>query len=75
MSIKHTSNKVIAKTNHKVTCGCPGSEPGKINTDPSTHSNPKCWIRRMLLSKRLTINTSAVPRECEDGYGLGVAPN
>jgi hypothetical protein len=72
MSIKHAANKVFAKTNHKVICRCPSSKLGIINTDILTHL-PNCWVRRRLLSKRFTINTSAVPSECDDGYVLGVA--
>jgi hypothetical protein len=83
LTIENTSNEaaykdfaaarviIKAKTNHKVACGCPGSKPGIINTDILTHL-PNCWVRRRLLSKRFTINTSAVPSECDDGYVLGV---
>jgi hypothetical protein len=74
MSIKHAENKVIAKTNHKVICRCPNSKPGIINADILAHI-PNCWVRRRLVSRRFTVNTSAVPRECDDGYVLGVAMN
>jgi hypothetical protein len=67
-----TASTVKAKTNHKVTCSCPGSKPGIINADILAHL-PNCWVRRRLLSRRFTINTSAVPSECDDGYVLGVA--
>jgi len=66
------ASTVKAKTNHKVTCSCLGSKPGIINTDVLAHL-PNCWVRRRLLSKRFTVNTSAVPSECDDGYVLGVA--
>lgn len=55
----------------KVTCPCPGSEAGKINTDPTAHL-ANCWIRKRLLSKRYTVKTTVIPSRWNDGYDLGV---
>lgn len=54
-------------------CGCPGAEAGRINLDPRAHRHD-CRIRRKLLTKGSTIDTSAVPSRYSDGYSLGVAP-
>lgn len=64
--------KAKTKSKSRVTCGCPGSEPGKINTDFLAHVYG-CWIRKKLLTKQFTINTSAIPSKYNDGYRLGVA--
>jgi hypothetical protein len=53
-------------------CGCPGAQPGIINTDPIAHV-VGCWVRKRLLSYRYTVSTSAVPNKFFDGYSLGVA--
>lgn len=63
-----------SKTNGVRRCKCPSADPGKIVIDISAHL-PGCWLRKRLLSKRFTIDTSAIPSECNDGYQLGVATN
>ena len=53
-------------------CGCPGSEPGKIKIDVSAHEH-NCWVKKRLLTKRFTIDTSVTPHDFHDGYSLGAA--
>lgn len=52
-------------------CHCPGSEPGKISLDISTHE-PGCRIRKRLQSSRFTVNTSVMSKKINDGFSLGV---
>jgi hypothetical protein len=53
-------------------CDCPHAEPGKINIHASAHE-ANCWIRKRLVSKRFTVDTSVTPEHVECGYRLGVA--
>jgi hypothetical protein len=59
----------VTKTRY---CQGPNAEPGKIKTDPQAHLSD-CLIRKKLSSGRFTRNTFVTPRECDDGYGLGLA--
>jgi hypothetical protein len=85
LTIKDSSNEatyedfaatalVKAKTKSKVRSGCLGIEPGKINTDPLAHVIG-CWIRKRLISRKFTLDTSAVPNKRNDRFRLGVASN
>jgi hypothetical protein len=55
----------------KVRCDCAGSEPGKIDINIKAHSS-ECWIRKKILSKRFTNDTSVIPTIWNDGVRLGV---
>jgi hypothetical protein len=55
----------------KLLCSCPNSEPGKINLDICAHESD-CWVRKRLLTKRYTVDTSVIPEKFNDGYSLGV---
>jgi hypothetical protein len=68
---KRSSFFEVASTNKDKLCRCHWSEAGKINLDVWAHESD-CWIRKRLLSKHYTIDTS-VTQEINDGYCLGVA--
>ncbi|HEY7079592.1 MAG TPA: hypothetical protein VH500_07825 [Nitrososphaeraceae archaeon] len=53
------------KVNNIRYCRCPGSEPGKINADPTAHLS-NCRFRK---SKTIDIPP---PSKIRDGYSLGV---
>jgi hypothetical protein len=61
-----------ARPNAGKFCHCPLSEPGKINLDPCRHQ-PGYWIRKRLVTKDYTVNTSVTLEKFTDGYALGVA--
>jgi hypothetical protein len=62
---------IAAKANTHRLCNCPNSEPGKISLDICAHESD-CWIRKRLLTKHYTVETSVTPEKFNDGYMLGV---
>ncbi|HEY7573408.1 MAG TPA: hypothetical protein VH796_18770 [Nitrososphaeraceae archaeon] len=52
--------------------GCSNSKPGKIIIYPLAHE-PDCRFRKKLCSGRFITNSFLTPRECDDGYSLGLA--
>jgi hypothetical protein len=74
--IEAKSNKASinfeAEIKSKASCGCPGSEPGKIKMDPQAHL-PGCLFRKKLQTGGFTTDTSATPDSWNNGYSLGVA--
>jgi hypothetical protein len=58
---KRSSFYDVASANKDKLCSCSWSEAGKINLDICAHE-PNCWIRRRLVTKRYTIDTSVTSK-------------